>query len=133
MYDTISDLSGDIQLTSILALQIDGYGISGACYALKHIPDPSVFSKVCSVMLSLEGSKWIRSMKPYGNPPDLTTLNLKMRDGTEVCLERHVMTEGGILRSIKSVEQRRVLERVGWLSKLGELGKLFVAEPEGEI
>ena len=131
MNNTVLDLPLDIQLTSILALQIDGYGMSEACNILKHIQDPSIVSRACSVMLSIGISEWIRSMKPQGDPPDPTTLDLKMKDGTEICLERHVMTEGGILKSMRSIEQQRVLEKAEWFGKLGELGKLFIAEPEG--
>lgn len=130
MHDTVSDLPGDIQLTSIIALQIDGYGMSEACNILKHIQDPYIVSRACSIMLSIGVSEWIRSMRPRGDPPDPTTLDLKMRDGTEMCLERHVMTEGGTLKSMRSIAQREILEKAEWFSKLGELGRLFIAEPE---
>lgn len=53
MNNTVSDLPLDIQLTSILALQIDGYGMSEACNILKHIQDPYIVSRACSVMLSI--------------------------------------------------------------------------------
>jgi len=98
MNNTVLDLPLDVQLTSILALQINGYGMSEACNILKHIRDPLIVSRACSVMLSIGMSEWIRSMRPQGDPPDPTTLDLKMRDGTEMCLERHVMTEGGALK-----------------------------------
>jgi len=130
MYNTISNLPDDIQLTSIIALQIDSYGMSQACNALKHIPDTYIFSRACSVMLSLGVSEWIRSMRSQGESPDPTTLGLKMWNGTEMCLERHVMTEGGTLKSMRSIAQQEMLEKAEWFGKLGELGKLFIAEPE---
>lgn len=69
-------------------------------------------------------------MRPYGDPPDSTALDLRMRDGTEMCLERHIMTEGGILKSMRFIAQQEILEKAEWFSKLGEMGKLFIVEPE---
>ncbi|MBE3138154.1 MAG: hypothetical protein IMZ43_12305 [Thermoplasmata archaeon] len=130
MNNTVLDLPLDVQLTSILALQIDGYGMRGACNILKHIQDPYIVSRACSVMLSIGISEWVRSMRPQGDPPDPTTLDIKMRDGTEICLERHVMTEGGTLKSMRSIAQQEILERAEWFGRLGDMGKLFIVEPE---
>lgn len=131
MNNTIADLPADIQMTSILALQIDGYGINGASHALRYIPDNHIVSRALSVMLSLGVSKWIRSMRPHGESPDPTTLSLTMRDGTEVCLERYVMDGGdGTLRSVKFIIQREMIEKAKQLYDLGQSGKLFIVEPD---
>ena len=126
MQTTISDLPIEAQLTSIIALQIDSYGMSQAYSILKYLPN-NLLPGMLSLALSLGIEKWVRSMKPYGDPPDPTILQVKHR-GVEVCLERHAMVGNGELRSVRSIMRDKMLQGAKELYELGELKKLFMVE-----